>query len=108
MSATPATGERLRAAHEKFDAANAEDPNQTTLPDGTVAPKELIYGRRMTDELNRFAPDAPESVQLAARCQHIRRWKIPRQDYPMDKAGYHKWRTTLYKFHADQAAAILE
>ncbi|MCR9144793.1 MAG: DUF4202 domain-containing protein [bacterium] len=107
MSEATVNHERLAAAHEKFDAANAEDPNETQLPDGSTQPKELIYGQRMTEELLRFAPDAPESVHLAARCQHIRRWKIPRKDYPMDKAGYHKWRTILYKFHADQAAEIL-
>jgi hypothetical protein len=25
----------------------------------------------------------------------------------MDRAGYHRWRTTLYSFHADEAARIL-
>ncbi|MEQ9366098.1 MAG: DUF4202 domain-containing protein [Leptospirales bacterium] len=108
MSETIPNSARLQAAHEQFDAANAEDPNATSLPSGGTEPKELIYGRRMTEELLRFAPDAPEAVHLAARCQHIRRWRIPRKDYPMDKAGYHKWRTTLYKFHADQAAEILQ
>ena len=33
--------------------------------------------------LERFAPDASEVLRLAARCQHIQRWKIPRADYPM-------------------------
>jgi hypothetical protein len=99
---------KMQAAFEKFDAANAEDPNRTPVPDGEAVPKELLYARRMSAELERFAPDAPETVRLAARSQHIRRWQIPRRDYPMDRAGYHKWRTTLYKFHADEAGAILQ
>lgn len=107
MAENTDSGALLRAAYEQFDRANSEDPNQVVLPDGSEAPKELVYGRRMTEEIERFAPDAPEAVRLAARCQHIRRWRIPRKDYPMDKAGYHRWRTTLYKFHADQAAEIL-
>jgi len=61
----------------------------------------------MTDWLNRLAPDASEPLQLAARCQHIRRWEIPRDRYPRTRAGYHQWRTTLYRFHADQAERIL-
>lgn len=35
------------------------------------------------------------------------RWRIPRDTFPMDRAGYLRWRTTLYDFHADQAAEVL-
>ena len=61
----------------------------------------------MTDWLHRLYPDAAEALQLAARAQHIRRWKIPRSRYPMTRQGYHQWRTTLYSFHADEAEKIL-
>lgn len=98
---------RFSAALAQFDAANAEDPNQETDADGRVWPKELLYGHRMSDCLARVAPDAPEAVQLAARCQHIRRWTIPRHDFPMDRPGYHQWRNTLKKFHATLAGEIL-
>lgn len=94
--------DRFQRAIALFDAANAEDPN---LDEGQ--PKELLYGRRMTEMIGRFAPDAPESVQLAVRAQHIERWKVPRADYPMDKAGYYKWRTGLYTFHAETAARLM-
>jgi hypothetical protein len=97
-----AEGEQFRTAIEKFDAANAQDP---TLVGG--APAELVYARRMTDWLRRLYPDAAEALQLAARAQHIRRWMIPRSRYPMTRQGYHQWRTTLYSFHADEAARIL-
>src|SRR4051812_45681370 len=80
-----------------IDAANAPDPHG----------KELLYSQRMTAWLDRLAPDASESLKLAARAQHLRRWQIPRADFPMDRIGYLKWRTTLYKFHADEAAALL-
>jgi hypothetical protein len=85
-----------------FDAANAEDPN---LDEGR--PKELLYAQRMSAMLARFAPEAPESVQLAVRAQHIQRWKTPRSSYPMDRQGYLQWRTGLYKFHAETAGRIM-
>ena len=59
--------DRFRRAVERFDGANAEDPNRE-LVDGAEQPKELVYARRMTACLDRFRPDAPEAVRLAARC----------------------------------------
>ncbi len=97
---------RFQAAIERFDAANAEDPNRDT--DGERQhPKELLYARRMSAWLERLEPAAPEAVRLAARCQHIRRWTVPRGDYPMDRIGYLRWRTDLKKFHAETAGEIL-
>jgi hypothetical protein len=93
---------RFEAAIAAFDAANAEDPNREE-----GQPKELLYAQRMTQMLERFAPDAPEAVRLAVRAQHIQRWKTPRASYPMDRQGYLQWRTALYKFHAETAGRIL-
>ena len=97
---------RFERAIALFDKANAEDPNRETA-DGQEWPKELLYARRMTEMLARFAPDANEVVRLACRAQHICRWKIPRRDYPMTPEGYQRWRTTLYKFHADLAGDLM-
>ena len=97
---------RFETAIARFDAANADDPNTETL-DCVAHPKELLYAQRMTAWLERLAPDASEALRLAARAQHIRRWVIPRRDYPMTRSGYLKWRTTLYRFHADTAGDIL-
>jgi hypothetical protein len=94
--------DRFQRAIALFDAANAEDPNQDQ-----GQPKELLYGRRMTEMLERFAPDAPEAVKLAVRAQHIQRWKVPRSDYPMTKEGYYAWRTGLYKVHAETAGELM-
>lgn len=98
--------EQFDRALERFDAANREDPN-LEVADGEEQPKELLYARRMTAGLDRFSPAAPEAVRLAARCQHIRRWTIPRTDYPEGRNGYRRWRTDLARFHASTAAAIL-
>ena len=98
---------RFAAALAAFDAANAEDPRRETDAVGRTWPKEALYARRMSAGLARVAPDAPEAVQLAARCQHIRRWAIPRQDFPMTRPGYHQWRNTLKAYHAELAGQLL-
>ena len=101
------TQEHYRAAIAAFDQANAKDPNRET-DDGNEYPKELLYAQRMTAMLERYAPEASEALKLAARAQHIQRWKIPRSDYSMDKPGYMLWRTTLYKFHAETAGNLMK
>lgn len=98
--------DRFWQALGQLDGANKEDPNREDH-DGKSWPKELLYAERMTHWLERLAPGASEALRLAVRAQHICRWKIPRNGYPMNKAGYYKWRTDLAKFHADTAAEIL-
>lgn len=97
----------LAEAFRLFDAANSEDPTLEPGPDGKPVPKELLYAHRMTACLARVAPDASDAVQLAARCQHIRRWVIPRADFPLTRPGYHQWRNTLKKYHAELAGQLL-
>lgn len=96
----------LEQAIALIDAANREDPNQESA-DGQEWPKELLYSRRMSDMLQRYAPQADEVAQLSVRAQHIQRWKTPRSDYPLGRQGYLQWRTGLYKFHAETTAALL-
>jgi hypothetical protein len=98
--------ERYTRAITRFDAANGEDPNRDPA-DGRPRPKELLYAERLTAMLARFAPQASEALRLAARCQHIQRWKIPRAGYPLTRAGYQQWRLRLRDFHAELAGAIL-
>jgi hypothetical protein len=98
---------RLQAVLASIDAANGEDPSLVNVEGRSVA-RELLYGQRMSGWLSRLEPEASEVLQVAARGQHIRRWVIPRSDYPMDRAGYLKWRTTLYRFHADQLEPLMQ
>lgn len=106
MSGTFESSERFRDAVARFDRANAEDPNVETV-DGASRPKELLYAQRMSDALERFAPEASEVVRLAVRCQHIRRWTVPRDTYPEGRDGYRRWRSDLGRFHAETAGDIL-
>jgi hypothetical protein len=98
--------ERLRKAFAAIDAANSLDP-KSVIVDGVSRPANLIYGLRMSAELERFAPDASEELQIAARGQHIERWIIPRSQYPMDRPGYHRWRLALRDHHAARLSTIL-
>ena len=96
----------FQKAIEKFDAENSRDPN-IEIVGGVPQPRELLYARRLTEWVLKLTPDASESLRLAARCQHLCRWMIPRDNYPMTRAGYLRWRNDLKLFHADKAGAIL-
>ncbi|TVO70446.1 DUF4202 domain-containing protein [Sedimenticola selenatireducens] len=98
--------QKFDRAIELFDQANSADPNQVTV-DGETWPKELIYSHRMSEMLQRFAPDTDDAMKLAIRGQHIQRWMSPRKDYPEGRQGYFQWRTNLYKFHAETTGKLM-
>ncbi len=97
---------QLQKTLADFDRANAEDPNKELVNGDSVA-KEWIYAQRMSAKLFDFCESPSETLQLAARAQHICRWKIPRNDYPMDRSGYKKWRLDLAVFHGETAGKIM-
>lgn len=99
--------ERFDRAIGLFDALNRVDPNLEVFA-GVTYPKALLYAQRMSAMLNHYAPTASEVLQLAARCQHVERWKIMRNTYAMTKAGYNQWRSDLRDLHAQVAAKILD
>lgn len=101
-----ASSEQFEKVFAQFDAYNSKDPNKEDY-DGKTYPKELLYAVRMSEKLDSFKPDSPDYLKLAARCQHIGRWEIPRNSYPMDKKGYLQWRNTLKFHHAKIAGDIL-
>lgn len=89
-----------------FVAANSEDPNR--IPDGSkLRPREVVDSERLVQWLVRIAPDASEALRLAAHCQHLERWKIPRSNYPEGRTGYLQWRKELGRFHAARSSEIL-
>lgn len=85
------------AACAAIDRVHAEDPRG----------RELDYGRRMAAWAERLHPAASEELRLAARAQHLRRWAIPRGDFPEGRAGYLAWREKLKVLHAETAGEIL-
>jgi len=93
----------LTRARELIDAAHAADPKRTA--DGRAA--ELVYADRMESWVVRAAAAPTPLLRLAARCQHLERWSVPRATFPDGKAGYLKWRQSLYAKQADRAKELL-
>jgi hypothetical protein len=90
-------------ARELIDSAHAADPART--PDGRAA--ELVYADHLEAWVMRLVPEASPALRLAARSQHLERWSVPRSTFPLDKAGYHAWRRSLYTKQAERARALL-
>lgn len=90
-------------ARELIDAAHAADPVRAS--DGR--PAELVYADRMEAWVARLVTEASPLLRLAARCQHLERWSVPRASFPLDRAGYLAWRKSLYHKQADRARELL-
>ena len=86
-----------------IDSAHAADPARAA--DGR--PAELVYAERMEAWVAKLDPGAPELLRLAARCQHLERFRVPRAIFPDGKAGYLAWRKSLYTKQAERARALL-
>ena len=94
------------AAVVAIDAANAEDPNHVVVR-GDDVPLALAHGRLAAEWIDRLVPDADDTLRLAARGHHLRRWELPRSSYPEGKAGYLRWRRDQKQRHAADVAALL-
>ncbi len=95
--------DNYQKARELIDQAHSADPKRTA--DGR--PAELVYADNMERWVTQVAADATPILRLAARCQHLERWSVPRASFPLDKPGYHAWRKSLYKKQADRARELL-
>lgn len=98
--------DRLERALAAIDALHLQDPTRVVV-DGAEVAAELDYARRMSAALGRLVDEPTEALRIAVRAQHLCRWKIPRGDHPVGKAGYHAWRTAQKRAHAELAAETL-
>jgi hypothetical protein len=106
MTAEAASDPRERAALERFAAAHREDPRSVVVG-GVAKPWSVHYHERLAHWVREFDPGAPLSLRLAAACQHIRRWEVPRTAYEAGRRGYRRWRSELAERHAAIAGAVL-
>lgn len=97
---------RLDTVLGLIDEANSADPTRTEAGGNTVA-AELLYGQRMSAFLDQFMPEASEHLKIACRAQHLERWKLPRSDYPMTRAGYHAWRNEQKRRHGERVSELM-
>lgn len=95
--------DELAHARSLIDAAHAADPARAA--DGRAA--ELVYAERVEAWIAKLDPAAPPLLRVAARCQHLERWLVPRASFPEGKAGYLNWRRSLYTKQAERARALL-
>jgi len=91
-------------AQQLIDAAHNADPARAA--DGRAA--ELVYADHLEAWVARLVPNASPLLRLAARCQHLERWSVPRSSFPMDRPGYLMWRRSLYVKQAERARTLLE
>jgi len=85
-----------------LDALHAADPER----DGG-RPAEAMYADYITGWVNRLVMSPSAALRLAARAQHLERWAIPRSSFPLDKAGYHRWRKAVQVRQGERAQETL-
>jgi tRNAThr (cytosine32-N3)-methyltransferase len=90
------------AVWDALDAVHAADPVRV---DGEAA--ELRHVRAVERWVGRLTPQAGPALRLAARAQHLERWAIPRDRFPLDRAGYHRWRRAVQQRQGDRVREIL-
>lgn len=100
------TTERLRRALDRIDEINSADPHQIRLR-GEVRPKELTHAGLVSDWIERLRPGADDALRIAARGHHVRRWAIPRGEYPQGRRGYLRWRQALQELHAATVGDVM-
>src|ERR1700753_1648344 len=82
-----------------IDEAHSKDPKIVNVG-GEDIPYELHYARKMTDYLEKTANTPWDTLRIAIRAQHFRRWEVPRDSFPMTRVGYFSWRAYLKKRQA--------
>lgn len=96
----------LQRALQLFDDYNRRDPNLADW-NGAAHPREWLHAQFLHGWVMKLAPQAGTALRLAARCQHIGRWEVPRDACPAGRAGYLQWRNTLKEHHAAIAQRLL-
>lgn len=97
----------LQEAHRRFDALNAGDP-RTLKVNGVERPRELVRADWLEAALHEIEPEPSLPLRIAARAQHLARFRVPRTDYPPGREAYLKWRRELAKMHHDLTDEILK
>ncbi|MDA3961178.1 MAG: DUF4202 domain-containing protein [Planctomycetota bacterium] len=86
-----------QAARAAIDAAHAADPKKG----------EADYADSIEHWIERLLPDPEPRTRLAARCQHLERWAIPRSSFPAGRTPYLQWRIAVHERQGERAQEIL-
>jgi hypothetical protein len=74
---------------------------------GSEQPLALAHGRIAAEWVVLLAPGVDDSVRLAARAHHLRRWELPRTAYAAGRTGYLQWKRDQRTRHADDVGVLL-
>ncbi len=100
--------DKLAQVFAAIDAANAKDPTLHDDESGSPKPEALLYGERMSAELERlFGDDVSDVLKIASRGQHIERWLKKRSDYPEGRTGYLTWRRDQARTHGERLGGLM-
>lgn len=100
------TSARLRQALDRIDELNSADPHEIQVR-GEARPKELTHAAMVSAWIERLRPDADDALRIAAHGHHVRRWAIPRREYPQGRRGYLRWRQALQELHAATLGEVM-
>ena len=100
------TSARLKHALERIDTINRADPHQIHVC-GEARPKELTHAVMVSSWVTHLRPHADDALRIAARGHHVRRWAIPRAEYPPGRRGYLRWRQALHELHASTVGDVM-
>ena len=97
---------RSDEAMAAIDEVNESDPRPWVFH-GVERPKAAGEVELAERWLALLEPAPSEALRLAVHAHHLKRWAIPRADYPEGRAGYLRWRAALKKVHAAEVGRIL-
>jgi hypothetical protein len=100
--ATPDALERARAA---LDRAHEGDPARRWV-DGREVPAEGVWAEAVLRWVRVLEPAPSPALELAARAQHLERWRHPRSAWPAGRAGYLRWRREVAVRQGERAEAM--
>jgi len=98
--------EKIHKAIELFSAIGAIDPRRVPWQ-GLELPYQLAEAASLQYYIEKLEPAPSVALQLAAHCQHLRRYAYPRSAFPEGRAGYLAWRSDASRHSAAEAAELL-
>ncbi len=97
----------VQDAIERFSAIGALDPRRVHWQDSEL-PYQLAEAAALQYYIEKLEPAPSIALQLAAHCQHLRRFSYPRNAFPEGRIGYLAWRRDASRRSAAEAAEILD
>jgi Domain of unknown function (DUF4202) len=94
-------------ARKRFDTIHSQDPQTSVNASGETVPRELLEADHLEAWVRKLCPEPSLALRLAARCQHLGRFAVPRTAYEPGRVGYLKWRKDMARRHAELATTIL-